>query len=203
MSGLNKKKIRLSFNAPAVLVFAAACLVVQVIHQLAGNGVNRAVFSVYRSSLLDPLTYVRCFGHVLGHGDWSHLLNNMMYLLILGPMIEEKYGTSNTVFVMAVTAVVTGIVHMILSPGVALLGASGIVFAFILIASITTREGKDGEDRTIPVTFILVALLYIGQQVYEGIAQHDNVSQLTHIVGGVVGSLLGFAMNRLKRKSRY
>ena len=193
----SKKKIRLSFNAPAILAFTGICLAAQILNVLTGGASNRAVFSVYRSSLLNPLTYVRCICHVFGHADWNHLLGNMMYILILGPMIEEKYGTSNTIFVMAATAIVTGIINMIFFPGVMLLGASGIVFAFILIASITTRE-----DRTIPITFVLVAVLYIGQQVYQGLFVKDNISQMGHIVGGIVGSCLGFVMNKFKM-SRY
>lgn len=196
MSG-SEKRIRLSFNAPAILSFVAVCVAVQLISMLTGGASNRLVFSVYRSSMLDPLTYVRCVCHVFGHADWNHLLGNMMYILILGPMIEEKYGTSNTIFVMAATAIVTGIINMIFFPATHLLGASGIVFAFILISSITTRE-----DHTIPVTFILVAILYIGQQVYQGIFQKDSISQMAHIVGGIVGSVLGFVMQKFKM-SRY
>ncbi len=193
----SKKKVRLSFNAPAILTFVAICVIVQIVNLLTNGASNRTVFSVYQSSMLNPLTYVRCICHVFGHSDWNHLIGNMMYILILGPMIEEKYGTSNTIFVMVATALVTGIINMIFFPGVRLLGASGIVFAFILISSITTRE-----DYTIPVTFILVALLYIGQQVYEGIFQKDDISQMAHIVGGVVGSILGFIMQKFKM-SRY
>lgn len=193
----SKKKIGLSFNAPAILAFTAICVAVQIINLITQGASNRVLFSVYQSSLLDPLTYLRCVCHVFGHADWDHLIKNMMYILILGPMIEEKYGTSNTIFVMAVTAVVTGIINMIFFPGIRLLGASGIVFAFILIASITTKE-----DRKIPVTFILVALLYIGQQIYQGVFQRDSISQMAHIVGGVVGSVLGFVMQKMKM-SRY
>ena len=194
----NEKKFRISFNTPAVLVFAGICVIAQLLNKLTNGASNSAVFSVYRSSLANPLTYLRCVCHVFGHAGWDHLIGNMMYLLILGPMIEEKYGTANTVIVMLATADVTGIVNMIFFPGVRLLGASGIVFAFILIASITTTE-----DRTIPVTFILVALLYIGQQIYQGLFRKDNISQMAHIVGGIVGSVLGFALNRMKNKSRY
>ena len=186
-----KKPIRVSFNSPAILVFTGICLIAQILNVLTHGASNTAVFSVYRSSLLDPLTYVRCICHVFGHTGWSHLLANLMYILILGPMIEEKYGTSNTVFVMAATALATGIVSIVFFPGVRLLGASGIVFAFILIASITTTE-----DRTIPVTFLLVAILYLGQQAAQGLFIRDNISQIGHIVGGVVGSVLGFVMNR-------
>ena len=190
---MNSQRARVKLNAPAVLTFAMVCFVAQLLNILTKGKSNTLVFSVYRSSLLNPMTYVRCVCHVFGHADWEHLFGNMMYLLILGPMLEEKYGTANIVFVMLTTAIVTGIINMLFFPYVRLLGASGIVFAFILLASITTTAAK-----TIPLTFILVAVMYIGQQFYQGIFVQDNISQLTHIVGGVVGSVLGFVMNRLK-----
>ena len=193
----SRKRVKLAVNAPAILTFVAVCIAVQLINIITKGASNAAVFSVYRSSLLNPLTYLRCVCHVFGHADWNHLISNLMYILILGPMIEEKYGTSNTVFVMAVTAVITGIFNMAFFPGVRLLGASGIVFAFIHISSITTTK-----DDAIPVTFILVALLYIGQQIYQGIFEKNNISQMAHIVGGVVGSVLGFIMQKA-RMSRY
>ena len=92
---------------------------------------------------------------------------------------------------MATTAVVTALIIDIFFPGVALLGASGIVFAFILLASFAGF--KDGE---IPLTFILVAVIYIGQQVYEGVFLQDQVSQLGHIIGGGIGGVAGFALNK-------
>ena len=186
-------KLRVSVNAPAVLGFAGICLLAQVLNLITGGASNRALFSVYRSSFLDPLAYLRCVCHVFGHADFSHLMNNMLYVLILGPMLEEKYGTANMIIVMLATALVTGLLNLLLFPGVRLLGASGIVFAMLLLSSITVTE-----DGAIPLTFILVAALYIGQQVYEGLFLRDNVSQLTHIAGGVVGSVLGFVMNRNK-----
>ena len=125
------------------------------------------------------------------------MLNNIMYILILGPMIEEKYGTGTTAFIIAATALAIGIINMVFFPEVMLLGASGIVFAFILISSITIRE-----DNTIPITFILVAVLYIGVQVYQGLFVRDNVSQMAHIAGGAVGSALGFLLNRKKKKDQ-
>ena len=197
MYGSEKKKLRISFNAPATLTFVALCVIVRIIGMLTGGASDRALFSVYRAPLSDPLTWVRCVCHVLGHAGWDHLLGNMMYILLLGPMIEEKYGTKNTVLVILATAVVTGAIHMVFFPRTMLLGASGVVFAFILISSITVRE-----DRTIPVTFILVAVVYLGQQVYQGIFVNDDVSQITHIAGGAVGSVLGFLLSKAEKKER-
>ena len=193
----NRSRLKITFNSPAILTFALVCVVVQVLNMLTHGASNRALFSTYRSSLLNPLTWVRCVTHVLGHADWSHLLNNMMLLLVLGPMLEEKYGTKNVVFVMLATAISTAVVNMVFFPNVALLGASGIVFAMVLLSSITSTDGH-----TIPLTFILVAVLYIGQQVYEGLFVADNISQMGHIVGGLVGTVLGFVMSR-GQMSRY
>ena len=191
------RKIQISFNSPVILCFVIACFAVLILDKLTGGITTSACFSVYRSSLLNPLTYVRFFGHILGHAGWDHLMGNMMMILVVGPLLEEKYGSSNILFVILATALITGVINFILFPHSALLGASGVVFALILLSSLTGfEEGK------IPLTFVLVALIYIGQQVYEGVFIQDNVSNLTHIAGGAVGSGLGFIMNKNKM-SRY
>ena len=191
--GGEKKKLKLSFNSPIVLGFTILCVVVLIVDMLTLGASTNALFSVYRSSLLNPLTYIRFFGHVLGHADWSHFFGNIMMLLVVGPLLEEKYGSSNILFVILTTAFVTGLSNFIFFPHIQLLGASGVVFAFILLASMTSiKEGK------LPLTFILVAVLYIGEQIYSGIFIHDNVSNLTHIIGGAVGSVLGYIMNKNK-----
>ena len=189
----NGKKLQLSFNSPVILGFTIACFAVLVIDKVTGGTSTSLLFSVYRSSLLSPLTYLRFFGHVLGHAGWEHFIGNIMMILVVGPLLEEKYGSSNMLFVILATALVTGIVNFIFFPHTQLLGASGVVFALILLASFTSfKEGK------VPVTFLLVAILYIGEQVYDGIFIQDNVSNLTHILGGAVGSGLGFVMNKNK-----
>ena len=187
------KKIRLSFNSPVILGFTLACFIVLILDKVTGSASTLAFFSVYRSSLASPLTYIRFFGHVLGHASWDHFFGNIMMLLVVGPLLEEKYGSANILFVILATALVTGVINFIFFPHVQLLGASGVVFAFILLASLTSIE-----EEKIPLTFILVALIYIGQQVYDGIFIRDNVSNLTHILGGIVGSSLGYVMNKNK-----
>ena len=187
------RKLKVSFNSPVILGFAILCFAAMVLDFITRGAANHAFFSVYRSSLLSPLTYVRLFGHVLGHAGWAHFFGNITLILLVGPLLEEKYGSANLLFVILATALTTGLVHFIFFPRVGLLGASGVVFALILLSSFTSM--KEGE---IPLTFLLVAVIYIGQQVYEGLFVHDNVSNLTHILGGVVGAGLGFVMNRNK-----
>ena len=153
--------------------------------------ITQLLFMTYHSSLKNPMTYVRFFTHIFGHADWRHFIGNASYLLLLGPMLEEKHGAKELLEVIGITAVVTGILNYVLFWNVALCGASGVVFAFIVLASFTGF--KEGE---IPLTFILVVLVFIGQQVYEGIMVQDNISNMVHIAGGIVGAIVGYGLNK-------
>lgn len=191
MSKTNGKPIlKISFNSPVVLWFSIICLGALILNTITGGKSNALLFEVYRSPLTNPLTYIRMFTHVFGHASWSHFINNITLILVVGPLLEEKYGSADMLIVTISTAFITGLVHFIFFPGTALLGASGVVFAYILLSSFACI--KDGS---IPLTFILVAVLYIGGQVVDGVFVRDNVSNLTHIIGGVVGAFFGYITN--------
>lgn len=191
MSG--KLKLKVTFNSPVIIGFTSICLLALVLDFLTNGKTNNLLFSVYKSSMLDPLTYVRFIGHIFGHADISHFMGNIMLILVVGPLLEEKYGSWNIGCIIFITALVTGVANVLLFPHVQLLGASGVVFALILLSSITGF--KSGE---IPLTFILVALIYIGEQIYLGLFADDNISNFTHILGGAVGSVTGYALNKKK-----
>ncbi len=185
------KKLKITFNSPVVLGFIFISLAVLVLGFLTRGKSNELLFMTYHSSLTNLFTYVRLFTHVLGHSGWAHYIGNASYILLLGPMLEEKYGSKRILQVILITAVVTGVVNYVLFWNVALCGASGVVFAFILLTSFTSF--KNGE---IPLTFILVAIVFIGQQVYEGLFLEDDISNISHILGGVVGAVVGYKLNK-------
>lgn len=181
---------KIDYNSPIILSFVFLSFIVLILGYITKGFTTRMFFCVYRSSPLDLLTYVRLFGHVLGHANLSHYINNMMMMLLVGPMLEEKYGSKTLLEMILVTALITGLVNnMIFRTG--LLGASGIVFMMIILSSVTSvKEGK------IPLTLIVVVILYLGEQVAAGIFSADNISQLTHIVGGICGGVFGMMMNK-------
>ena len=184
------KGFTITFNAPVVLGIVAISFVATILSLVTGGAIGQLLFMTYRSPLLSPMTWIRAFTHIFGHADFSHLVGNMSYLLLLGPMLEEKYGSGTLAVIVAITAFVTSLFNFIFFPSVALCGASGVVFAFILLSSFTSfREGE------IPLTFILVAVFFIGQQIIEGITVRDNISNAAHIVGGIVGGFIGYWLN--------
>ena len=185
---------KIDYNAPVTLSFAIAALLALFLGWVTNGLTTRELFCVYGSSWADPLTYVRLFGHVLGHADLSHYMSNMMLFLLLGPIVEDDYGSGRLLLMIGVTAVTTGLVDMILFPNVALLGASGVVFMMIILGSMVSyRRGK------IPLTFILVVILYLGQEIYNAFFVVDDISQLSHIVGGLIGLIFGMLLRRGRR----
>ena len=185
------KGFKISINSPVVLGFSAICLIALVLSIFTKGTTNKLLFMTYHSSLTNPLTDLRFFTHVFGHNGVEHFMGNITYILLLGPLLEEKYGSKLLIHSIIITALITGIVNYILFPNIALCGASGVVFTFILLSSFTGFK-----DREIPLTFILVAVIFIGQQVYEGIMLKDNISNLSHVLGGVVGSVMGYLLNK-------
>ena len=145
MSGKNRQ-LSISFNSPVVLIFSLICLISLGLGVLTGGRTTTLFFSVYRSSLSDPLTYVRFIGHVFGHAGWDHLISNLMLLLIVGPMLEEKYGSVNLLFVILITAIVTGVVNFVFFPNIRLLGAQRRCFCFysaVLFRQYARRKHSD------------------------------------------------------------
>ncbi len=182
---MRKAKLVIQFDSPVILSFTALSLLALVLDWLTGGWTTTHLFSIYRGSLRDPLFYVRLFGHVLGHSGFSHLIGNLSMLLVIGPACEKQVGARNLVLAMAVTALVSGLFHLILSPGTMLLGASGVVYMLIFLSA--AGNASRGE---IPLTLILVGVLYIGRELY-GLLRLDDVSQLTHIVGAFCGVFCG------------
>jgi membrane associated rhomboid family serine protease len=125
------------------------------------------------------------FTHIIGHANWTHLVSNFSVILLIGPILEELYGSLALLLMIIITAMVTGVLNILFFPS-NLLGASGVVFMMILLASFTNFS--KGE---IPLTFILILALYLGRELFTSF-QDNRISEFAHIVGGFCGSLFGF-----------
>ena len=180
--------MRLKYNAPTVLTFTFISVIVWVLSLTIFPTLTIDWFMVPGRggfSFSSFQSWVTLFTHVLGHGNWDHLLSNFTLILLIGPILEEYYGSLSLLFMIVVTAVMTGGLNIIFFTS-GLLGASGILFMMILLASFTNFN--KGE---IPLTFILILVLYLGRELYNSFTQ-SNISQFAHIVGGFCGSLFGF-----------
>ncbi|MEX0326263.1 MAG: rhomboid family intramembrane serine protease [Puniceicoccaceae bacterium] len=193
-----KKRLRIDYNAPFCLSFAFLAMVVYVAGMLSQGWSNAHLFSIPGSAgLLDWTTWPRLFLHVLGHGSVQHLFANLTVLLLVGPLLEEMYGPGLLLLLAAVTALLTGLVMVLLFSG-SLMGASSIVFAFIVLSSFA--NAKSG---TIPLTFILISFIFIGGEVIRAFSQQDHIAQFAHIIGGLLGGGAGFFIAKRAETPRW
>ncbi len=177
---------KLHYNSPVILTFFFLSLAALILGEISQGWTTRNLFSVYRSPIT-PLFFVRLFGHVLGHSGYAHFSGNMVLFLVMGPPMEEKYGSRALLAGILLTALVSGLLQCLLFPGSALLGASGIVFMLILLSSLAGMKAG-----TIPLTLILVSVIYLGQEIFSALFVQDNVAHFMHLVGGLCGAGFGF-----------
>jgi membrane associated rhomboid family serine protease len=183
--------MRIRYNAPVILTLTLLSTVVLIVDQILG-GFTEAFFVSYPAFSGSVLDFLRLFTHVIGHQNWLHLMSNFSFILLIGPVLEEKYRSGPLLLMVLVTALVTGILNFLFfSTG--LMGASGIVFMLILLSSFTNI--RSGE---IPLTFVLIVVLFLAKEFINAFAQ-DNVSQFAHIIGGICGGLFGFLFTKTKR----
>ena len=186
---------KIHYNSPVVLTFFFLSVSALLLDILTKGWTTVHLFSVYRSPIT-PLFFVRLFGHVLGHSGYAHFAGNMVLFLVVGPPLEEKYGSKALLAGILLTALVSGLLQCALFPHTALLGASGIVFMLILLSSLAGM--KAGSS---PLTLILVAVIYLGQELYSGLFVQDNVAHFMHLVGGACGTGFGFYCGRAALKA--
>ena len=181
--------MKLKYNAPTVLTFTFFSAAVLVLTLTVHPTLRDEWFRVPGRgsfSFTSAQSWVTLFTHVMGHANWNHLISNFAYILLIGPILEEYYGSFSLFVMIAITALITGALNVLLFQ-TGLLGASGVVFMMIiLLASLTNNE--KGE---IPITFILILVLYLGREIFNSFTS-SNISEFAHIVGGFCGSLFGF-----------
>lgn len=182
--------MKITFNAPVILSFSILCALVYLLTKPMGIADNAFVL-IPEWNFSSAGWYMRLFTHTVGHASTEHLMGNLAFILLIGPIVEEKYGSKNLIIMILTTAMVTAILHLLFFD-MGLLGASGIVFMLILLVSLVNFKNKE-----IPLTFILVVIIFIGKEVTSSM-ENDGISHFAHIVGGIVGAVFGFVLGGKK-----
>ncbi len=187
----NFSKIKITYNAPVTLTFAIISAIILLADSFLKNTLIPALFTCPGSTSVpafdskNVLDYFRIVLHIFGHSNWNHFLSNMAFILLLGPVIEERYGSALLALMMIITSFVTGVLNVCFSPAW-LLGSSDIAFMMILLTSFTTIS-----KNKIPLSFILILILYIGRELSVS-GDNQSISTLAHIAGGICGSMFAF-----------
>lgn len=179
-------KIRIKYNAPVSLTFIILSSIVLFLN----TNVNSYLISNWFTAdgtisfnYSDPICYLKFITHLLGHTDINHFTGNAIYLILLGPILEEKYKSRTLLVLIIITAIISSGINA-LFVDTYMLGASGIVYLFIVLVSFTNIE--KGE-------FPLSVVVVLGFYIYKEISREDtgDISVVTHTVGAIIGLLFG------------
>ena len=183
-------RLHIRYNSPVILTFALLCAVVLLIDQITRGTFIRTFFQLQPDFNAGSfLSWLRLVTYVIGHQSWTHLISNFSFILLIGPVLEEKYGSLPLLEMMVVTALATAVLNLLVVR-TGLYGASGIVFMLVLLSSFTNiRQGE------IPITFILIVALYLVREFVNAL-NPNTVSQLAHIAGGLIGGAFGFLFSK-------
>lgn len=178
--------MKIRYNSPVILTFTLISFGVFLLdHYLIHHLIESWFVASGTFQISNPAFYIGLITHIFGHASIGHLVSNFSLILILGPLLEEKYSPGVILRMIFITALLTGLLNALFFSS-ALLGASGIVFMLILLSSFANiRQGE------IPITFILVAIIWLGREVVNAF-EPDQVSQFAHVLGGSLGALFGY-----------
>ena len=175
----------LEYNSIIILSFFFISLLVLILNRLTKGKSNDLLFSTYRSNPFNPLTYLRLITHIFGHANWQHFTHNFLYILLIGPMIEEKYGSINLLIMICSTYLIIGIINSIFTKN-KILGASGITFMLIVLSSFVNFSLNK-----IPLTFILICIFYVIDEI-KLFGKKDSISHGSHFIGAIAGFVFGY-----------
>ena len=175
------------YNSVVILTYFFLCLIIMIIDKIFKGKFVEKFFSICKKdSWLNPITYFKMFSHSLGHADWNHLYNNFVKILLIGPLIEEKYGSYQLLIMMIITSLIIGIINRLFSKN-RILGASGIAYMLIVLCSFVNIE-----DGKIPLTLVLILLFFVVDEIINLLRRKkDGVSHLGHVTGAICGLILG------------
>ena len=211
----NKKSffgLKFIYDAPATLTFAFVCIILFALDTflfkqkltsliltspvnggsaaLSGGalGVAGAAASNLAFSASNPLSYLRLFTYVLGAASGEILVCNMIFVLLLGPSMEERYGTVVIAIMTFVSALFSGVLNACFCKS-SLQGCEAIIFMMIFLNSFVSLSKKK-----IPFSFVLVFILFVLRGIFavDFKTASSAIQIIINVAGGLCGSLFAF-----------
>ena len=223
-----KKSYKFEYDSPLTLSFVLICAVIFVFDALvlklkliplmltcpgAKEGFPPELMQLFAKStaafdFANPLHYLGMILHIFGNASFPQLFVNSLIILILGTILEERYGSSVLALMIAISALVSGVLNACISP-LPVSGATSVAFMMIILASLMTLT-----KRKVLCTWLLAFILYFAYRLYvcsvcpisvsDGesafvVFLRKNITTFTSLAGGICGSLFGFLSAPKKR----
>ena len=124
------------------------------------------------------------------HANVSHLFNNMLSLLVFSIILERAIGTKEFLLYYLLCGTLAGIAsyfaYLALGANVVLLGASGAVYAVMLLFAVMFPQARLFFFGILPIRAPLLVLIFFLIEFFSQFA-YDGVAHATHLFGMLFG----------------
>lgn len=162
-------------------VIIAICVVVFAAQFIGGDLVTRQLLFYPPFTLIHPWTILTS---MFAHGSIVHLLFNMYSLFVLGSILEPALGKARFAALYFLSGLGGVVAVILLSPGTAVLGASGAIFG--LLAALFIIQRRLGGNTT-QLVIVIALNLAIGFFL-------PGISWQAHVGGLVAGALIALVL---------
>lgn len=163
------------------------------------------IFSLVPSYILYRHYYWQFLTYLFTHATVSHFIFNMLSLYIFGTAVERRIGSREFLLYYLLTGVLSGVASYAMfymaNTNTVLLGASGAIYALLMLFSVLYPRSVIYVFGLIPVQAPVLIILYFIIELISGLTAHDGVAHMTHLSGLVFGLLyilIRMRMNPLK-----
>ena len=199
MSMAKKKfnlNVKVAYDAPVTLSFVIVCAFIFLLNMfLAKSGKAGGLEKIFASPTNQagvlpfipsaPISYVRLLFYIFGAaaGGASVLFTNLILIMLLGPAMEERYGSTIIGIMIFVSALFSGVLNACFSSD-SLIGAVPVVCMMIFLNAFMSFSKKK-----FPLSFAAVMVFFVLLQIFSGAGA---VQIIICIAGGLCGSLFAF-----------
>lgn len=204
---MTKKKFKFNFvfDAPVTIVFCLISVILFAFDTFVFKGtLNERILSSPTTisgtlpfMISKPASYFRLILYAFSASNFILLLSNLLFLLMLGPAMEERYGSVVIGIMTGVSVLFSGVLNACFCE-TSLRGCMPVIFMMIFLNSFMSFSKKK-----IPVSFILIFILYTAKET-AGKKLSETVGLIICISGGLCGSLFAFLTSpktRAEKKS--
>lgn len=129
------------------------------------------------------------FTYLFMHGNWMHLLFNMLGLFCFGTIVERTIGSKEFLLLYLLCGILDGFISLLIyylthTYYVLLIGASGAIFSILLVYAVIFPRSIIRIWGIIPVPAPILVLAYaIFEVVSQFFGRSAGTAHLTHLTG--------------------
>ena len=194
-----KNSLKFIFDSPVVLVFSVVSAVIFISDLILKLNLSEKIFecpgakSVPAFDFKSALSYVKLVIYPFGGENSTSFFLNIGFILLLGPVLEERYGSIMLALMIFITSLVGGVLTACVSTfGIS--GCGGIVFMMIILSVLSVFIKKQ-----LPVSWIFIFALYLAFSLFSGkkisgfmLFMQNNVPVFIQLASGFCGGFFGF-----------